>query len=279
MGGLIHWLLIAILSLLLGRSRSLHITGIDVPHTALSGDTVRLSCTFRLDGDALYSLTWWKDQQMFFNFVPSNSHPKSVYPVRGIVVHVQESTLNEVVLTVDHRASGILRCELLATTFEQDTKQDNMTVVDVPSRGPSITGQRGNYHVGDLLLLNCSSPFSYPPTALTWDINGLQAGGPREIVVTYPGEWDGEGRVSAWSGLHMWLRAHHFREGVLVLRCTASILHVYRVSTELIITDGNYMQTSPREGASTGGAEWSSVVRGMQPLLLLLLLFLHLLGT
>ncbi|KAG7155229.1 hypothetical protein Hamer_G023612 [Homarus americanus] len=184
MGGLIHWLLIAILSLL------------------------RLSRPVR-----------------------QHSHHPHRLP------QVQESTLNEVVLTVDHRASGILRCELLATTFEQDTKQDNMTVV------------------GDLLLLNCSSPFSYPPTALTWDINGLQAGGPREIVVTYPGEWDGEGRVSAWSGLHMWLRAHHFREGVLVLRCTASILHVYRVSTELIITDGNYMQTSPREGASTGG-QW-----------------------
>ncbi|XP_069190282.1 uncharacterized protein [Procambarus clarkii] len=236
----------------MGPSSGVQITRIGVPRTARSGDTVRLSCSFRLNGDDLYSLTWWKDDHMFFNYVPSNSQPKSIYPAPGILVHVGVSTLHEVVLTVDHRASGILRCELLATTFEQDTMEAAMTVIEVPTRGPSVSGQRGDYQVGDLLLLNCSSPPSYPSTTLTWDINGRQTG-PRETVVTYPGESDGSGRVSAWSGLHMWLHAHHFTHGALVVRCTATILHVYRVSTELVITDGRSLHTSPREGASTGG--------------------------
>ncbi|XP_069960177.1 uncharacterized protein [Cherax quadricarinatus] len=274
MGDLIHWLLAAAFLTELEGCCGLQITGIGVPRTALSGDTVRLSCSFRLNGDDLYSLTWWKDDHMFFNFVPSNFQPKSVYPAPGIVVHERLSTLHEVVLTVDHRASGTLRCEILANTFEQDTMDAAITVIEVPSRGPSISGQRGEYQVGDLLLLNCSCPFSYPPTTLTWDINGRQVG-PRETVVTYPGDNDGTGRVSARSGLHMWLHAHHFSHGALVLRCTASVLHVYRVSTELVITDGRSLHTSPREGASTGGgAEMSSVVW-----LLLLLLLLLLLGT
>lgn len=43
-----------------------------------------------------------------------------------------------------------------------------------PLKGPSITGNenRSAYRVGDLLLLNCSSTFSYPPTTLSWDIDG-----------------------------------------------------------------------------------------------------------
>lgn len=43
-----------------------------------------------------------------------------------------------------------------------------------PVKGPTITGNenRSAYRVGDLLLLNCSSTYSYPPTTLTWDIDG-----------------------------------------------------------------------------------------------------------
>ncbi|XP_071531963.1 uncharacterized protein [Panulirus ornatus] len=237
---------------------------------------VTLSCSFQLDGDELYSLTWWKDDKMFFNYVPKNAHPKSVYATPGITVDERISTLHEVVLShVDHRASGKLRCEVLADkpSFEQDTMDANMTVIDIPARGPTITGRRDSYRVGDLLLLNCSSPHSFPPTTLTWHINSHQAS--RETVVVYPGETDTEGCETSWSGLHMLLQREHFQQGVLMLRCTASILHVYRLSTEVMITDSHYVESSPREGASTGGAGCSSALL----LLLLLLLLLSNLGT
>nr|XP_045598990.1 uncharacterized protein LOC123758592 [Procambarus clarkii] len=249
----------------MGPSSGVQITRIGVPRTARSGDTVRLSCSFRLNGDDLYSLTWWKDDHMFFNYVPSNSQPKSIYPAPGILVHERVSTLHEVVLTVDHRASGILRCELLATTFEQDTMEAAMTVIEEPS----VRRDRVQRRMRGLTIKRALSLPTPGTTALRT--------GPRETVVTYPGESDGSGRVSAWSGLHMWLHAHHFTHGALVVRCTATILHVYRVSTELVITDGRSLHTSPREGASTGGAEGCPSV--VWVLLLLLLLLLDLLGT
>ncbi|XP_042227896.1 uncharacterized protein LOC121870197 isoform X2 [Homarus americanus] len=149
----------------------------------------------------------------------------------------------------------------------------NMTVIDIPARGPTITGRRDIYHVGDLLLLNCSSPYSFPPTTLSWHINGHLAS--RETVVVYPGETDSEGCEASWSGLQMRLHRDHFQEGVLILRCTASILHVYRLSTEVMITDSNYIESSPRESPSTGDAGCSS----MLVLLLLLPLLLSTLGT
>ncbi|XP_071531896.1 uncharacterized protein [Panulirus ornatus] len=274
MGGLGVWMLLFLLSLLYGRGCGVHITGITVPRIVLSGGMVKLSCSFQLDGADLYSLTWWKDDKMFYNYVPKNSQPKSVYAAPGITVNI--SSLNEVILShVDHRASGKLRCEVLADkpSFEQDTKDANMTVIAEPSHGPRITGARGPYRVGHLLLLNCSSPFSYPPTTLTWHINGHQAS--QETVVVYPGETDGQGREASWSGLHMWLQGQHFQRGILVLRCTATILNVYKKSSEVIIADSSYIESSPREDASTAGAgSWSCVV-----LLLLLLLLLGLMNT
>ncbi|KAK8728049.1 hypothetical protein OTU49_009362, partial [Cherax quadricarinatus] len=93
----------------------------------------------------------------------------------------------------------------------------------------------------------------------------------RETVVVYPGETDSDGCEASWSGLQMLLQHEHFQQGVLILRCTASILHVYRLSTEVIITDSTYIESSPREGASTGGAGCSSLV--LLLLLLPLLLF------
>ncbi|XP_068232530.1 uncharacterized protein [Palaemon carinicauda] len=247
----------------------LQITGIGVPKTAFSGDKVRLTCTFDLHGDELYSLTWWKDEKMFFKYVPKNARPDSFYDIPGITVDAQRSNLHEVILSrVDHRASGKLRCEVIAESFEQDTMVKNMTVIDLPVRGPSIIGFRGNYQVDELLLLNCSCPPSYPSTTLSWYINGNLAS--RETVIVFPGESDNMGRKSSLSGLQMWLRSDHFAGGQgLLLRCTASILDLYRKSTDVLITDSNYIASSPREGASTGG---SDVRIGSSALILILAL-------
>ncbi|XP_064105967.1 uncharacterized protein LOC135215337 [Macrobrachium nipponense] len=247
-------MLLIIFLLCLQPGLCLQITGIGVPSTAFSGDKVRLTCSFDLHGDELYSLTWWKDEKMFFNFVPKNARPKNVYQTPGITVDEQRSNLHEVILSrVDHRASGKLKCEVLAESFEQDTMVKNMTVIDLPTRGPTIIGFRGNYQVGDLLLLNCSCPPSYPTTTLSWHINGNLAS--RETVIVFPGESDSMGRKASLSGLQMWLRSEHFTGGQgLLLRCTASILDLYRKSTDVLITDSNYIASSPREGASTGGS-------------------------
>ncbi|XP_047477770.1 nephrin-like [Penaeus indicus] len=277
MGGFGVWMYLLLFCSVYGVS-ALQITSIFVPRTARSGDTVRLTCNFELNGDELYSLAWWKDDKMFYTFISKNEPPKAVYNAPGITVDHEASGLYEVILShVDHRASGKLRCEVVADypSFEQDTMDANMTVIEEPLKGPSITGNenRSAYRVGDLLLLNCSSTFSYPPTTLSWDIDGHKVS--QETVVVYPGEVDAEGRETSKSGLQMRLRREHFRQGVLVLRCISTILHMYRRSAQTTIIDADHIQSSPRESASTAGAGSPSLLR----VLLLLLLLLSLLGT
>ncbi|KAK8723422.1 hypothetical protein OTU49_011704, partial [Cherax quadricarinatus] len=172
-----RWLPLTLLSIFCGAGCCLQITGIKAPRLVLTGERVHLSCSFRLDGDTLYSLTWWKDDKIFYRFIPKSSPPGAVFPLPGITVDERISSLHQVTLSqVDHRASGKLRCEVLGDSpnFEQDTMDSNITVIAKPESGPSLTGVQGPYTVGHLLLVNCSSPFSYPPTTLTWHINGHQ---------------------------------------------------------------------------------------------------------
>ncbi|XP_045124486.1 uncharacterized protein LOC123512264 [Portunus trituberculatus] len=232
------------------------ITSLSVPPVVMSGDKAKLTCAFRLaQGDRLYSLTWWKDGTMFFKYVIGNPTPVTIYEAPGISVDVSASSLQEVVLSrVDHRASGTLRCEVLTDRlFEQVTRDANLTVVDPPSRGPVITGRKEKYRIGDLLLLNCTAGHSFPATSLTWAINGEKAS--HETVVHYPGHTDAHGCTASWSGLQMVLRHAHFRKGVLSLTCTASIAHVYRKATQVVVADPSYQPPylPPLEGASTGG--------------------------
>ncbi|XP_068244013.1 uncharacterized protein [Palaemon carinicauda] len=274
MRDVVFYLFLAIIWCLYESGECLRITELTVPRLVRSGSRVNFSCAFELIDEELYSLTWWKDNQTFFSYLPSKSDPKMIHNVPGITVDKQISTLHEVFLSqVDHRASGTIRCEVLVfPKYEQATKEANFTVIAQPVRGPSITGHQGPYQVGDLLLLNCSSPPSYPPTTLSWDIDGRKAS--QETVILYPGETDSLGRVSSWSGLQMWLNHHHFSRGILVLRCTASILDNYSRSSEIAITSADYVDVVPRERASTGGAETLSIA-----LFLLLLLLLASLAT
>lgn len=67
---------------------SLQITGVELPRVVYSGDPVQLTCSYRLQGDSLYSLTWWKDEKQIYEYVPAMRSPKKEFKVPGIVVNV-----------------------------------------------------------------------------------------------------------------------------------------------------------------------------------------------
>ena len=49
-----------------------------------------------------------------------------------------------------------------------------MLISELLDTGPIITGRRKDYKFGDRLVLNCTSPKTYPPTRLKWVINGKE---------------------------------------------------------------------------------------------------------
>lgn len=47
-----------------------------------------LKCDFDMEGDMLYSLKWYKDEQEFYRFVPNDKPKLQIFPVKGVTVQV-----------------------------------------------------------------------------------------------------------------------------------------------------------------------------------------------
>lgn len=59
-----------------------------MPTAVSSGDTVTLICSYNLEGDPLYMVTWYKGRREFFRFVPKELPHTRVFPLPGIHVDV-----------------------------------------------------------------------------------------------------------------------------------------------------------------------------------------------
>ena len=70
----------------------LQIASLDVPAAVKVGDTVTLQCKLSLQGnERLYSLNWWRDEQIFYKFRPD--HPKKSYNATLLNVDVRSVTI------------------------------------------------------------------------------------------------------------------------------------------------------------------------------------------
>jgi len=70
---------------------SLKLLGVNIPPYILQGEMALLHCQYELQNDRLYSVTWYKDHEEFYRYVPSASPTKHSYPLEGIKVDVSLS--------------------------------------------------------------------------------------------------------------------------------------------------------------------------------------------
>ena len=71
-------------------SLSLILNTIDVPAHRVVGDTATLICKFDMEGDTLYSVKWYKNDQEFYRYVPNDRPKLQVFKTDGIQVDVSE---------------------------------------------------------------------------------------------------------------------------------------------------------------------------------------------
>jgi hypothetical protein len=50
-----------------------------------------LQCQYELENDRLYSVTWYKDDEEFYRYVPRANPMQHSYPLEGIKVDVSRS--------------------------------------------------------------------------------------------------------------------------------------------------------------------------------------------
>ncbi|XP_050421947.1 uncharacterized protein LOC126834218 [Adelges cooleyi] len=150
--------------------------GVKVPAYIFMGDSVQLFCNYDMQMDKLYSVTWYKDNEEFYRFVPSSKHLKHSYNMDGITVDHAHSDSKKVTLRYANLLmNGEYKCEVSAeapffTTVHAESK---MAIVSLPKPKdiPKILGGNDKYQSGDMVYLNCTSGRSYPAAKLRWYVN------------------------------------------------------------------------------------------------------------
>lgn len=67
---------------------SLKLINISVPQYTLRGEQAQLQCQYDLQNDRLYSVTWYKDHEEFYRYVPRSNPAQLSYKMDGIKVDV-----------------------------------------------------------------------------------------------------------------------------------------------------------------------------------------------
>ncbi|XP_065217678.1 uncharacterized protein LOC135843654 [Planococcus citri] len=206
-------------------AESIKLLRIVVPPYKLRGDQAILECHYELEGDSLYAVKWYKDNEEFFRYVPKSQPPLFSYKLDGIKVDHENSDSNHVTLkSVNLRTSGTYRCEVSAEApfFSSAQKEGRMEVVFLPRNGPQITGERTEYQIGDELNLNCTSGKSYPPSLLRWYVNEKPV--KDKDLIHYTAHTFAHGLAASILGLRLTILSDHFvDDGSMKVRCVATV--------------------------------------------------------
>ncbi|XP_066906113.1 cell adhesion molecule 2 [Halyomorpha halys] len=206
-----------------------------VPHAVRLGSPAILTCNFLLDGDALYSVKWYKGGREFYRYTPKETPALKVFPMPGLTEHdvkKEESNATQVSLReVSGSMAGSYSCEVSADapSFHTVVVTAHLDVVEAPSGQPSIHGLKPRYRPGNVINASCSTPGSKPAANLTWFVNGEHVGG--EAVRQYR-EMDSELMEVSISTIKLLATPSLFPSGRLKLKCTASIYSLYWQTTE-----------------------------------------------
>lgn len=177
------------------------------------------------EGEALYAVKWYKDNEEFYRFVPKSDPQKQSFPVDGIRVIDEHSDSRRVLLRgLTLNSTGLYRCEVSAEApnFSSVQGEGRMDIVYLPRDGPHIKGQQFQYQIGDTLNLNCTSGKSHPASHLQWFINDEPLIHSSSLV-RYNDTVHRHGLITSTLGLQLTVDGRHFHDGAMRVKCLASI--------------------------------------------------------
>uniref|UniRef100_A0A6P4F6E8 LOW QUALITY PROTEIN: uncharacterized protein LOC108047308 n=1 Tax=Drosophila rhopaloa TaxID=1041015 RepID=A0A6P4F6E8_DRORH len=225
----------------------LKLTEVRIPKYVVKDSPAQLECLYDLDGEALYSVKWYKDGNEFYRYVPRDMPPAQPFLLPGVIVDLHNSSDATVTLrNVNLQSTGRFRCEVSgeAPSFQTVTEHGDMIVVFLPDQGsPKISGGRPRYQVGDYVKVNCTSGRSKPAVELSWQVNGEPAD--KQKLRKYNTIVEGrDGLETSVLGLQFRVEQRHFRNGDMKLKCIAELSSLYWRSNEESV-EGDRPQKAP----------------------------------
>ncbi|XP_033164897.1 uncharacterized protein LOC117144032 isoform X2 [Drosophila mauritiana] len=229
------------------RVAGLRLTEVRIPMYVIKGTAAQLECLYDLDGEALYSVKWYKDGNEFYRYVPRDMPPAQTFLLPGVNVDLHNSSDAIVTLrNVNLQSAGRFRCEVSgeAPSFQTVTEHGDMIVAYLPDEGsPKISGGRPRYQIGDYVRVNCTAGRSKPAVKLSWQVNGepVEQQKLRKYDTIVSGR---DGLETSVLGLQFRVEQKHFRKGNMKLKCIAELSTVYwRCNEESV--EGDRPQKAP----------------------------------
>ncbi|CAL7938791.1 unnamed protein product [Xylocopa violacea] len=223
-----------LLCALIRTGTTLRLLRLDVPGIAdPRWDRVTLRCEYDLEGEALYSVIWYKDGLEFYRFTPESKPPGRDFPIDGVYyVDLNKSDSKQVTLLgragnrrgiVNLMGSYLCEVSLEGPSFATVYAGANMIVAVPPKELPKLQGLQPSYDIGNVLRVECTSSPSYPPAQLIFIFNGNEVHNSliKQLPTTMPSEDDIV--TSTRIGLTLRLEEYHFPDGILNVTCRSTL--------------------------------------------------------
>ncbi|XP_054709440.1 synaptogenesis protein syg-2-like [Uloborus diversus] len=182
-------------------------------------------------------------------------------------LQISESRLN-FVIEPSHLWQGVLSIECTASfalVYSNSSRElivsDGISgaefqhVPHVPPghEGPSITGSKRGYLVGDLVDVNCTSARSSEPAQLQWYVNDEEV--KAEFLAEYRPVLYPDGLSSTKLGLQFRVQREHFKGEEMRLKCTSALSKVLKKNSEILIS-GSYQRSSGLQVADNSESDF-----------------------
>jgi len=216
-----------------------------VPPAVSLGETVTLNCSYHLQGENLYAIKLYKGRNEFMTYAAERQPPLRSFPLKGIHigkvdVHGDDPKkvdgISVTLRDINLFTTGLFGCEASAEeSFHTALVRKQMTVLVKPEDRPSVTGFKTRHRVGDTLQMTCYINNTFPAANLTWFVTGKRVGenSAKYKVLTSPTT----GLKVARTDLRLLLEPNHFRNGLLIAKCIASMFTMHWQSTDISIKE------------------------------------------
>ncbi|XP_066902268.1 uncharacterized protein [Halyomorpha halys] len=122
----LSWSFCFLLFLLMHDGSSLIMERLEIPPLAKLFQPLKIACRFRLGTLRLESVKWYKDDDEFFRFTPSEQPHNRKFNITGIEIDMEKSDMHVAsLLNVSVSSAGVYRCEVSSDSPAFETVQES----------------------------------------------------------------------------------------------------------------------------------------------------------